>query len=90
MYIQKRCAATFTPTGTICSSGRSSCNAKNSDLTFICLYAEAKVQVQAQGRQIYVEFLRFVLYCGIVARNPDVNCSDNLQTEALGTCNSNL
>ena len=35
--------------------------------------------------------LSIILYnSGTKIRNPDVNCSDNLQTEALGTSNSNL
>ena len=40
--------ATFTPTGTPCSTGGTRCDARNSDLTFICRDAEAKVQIQIQ------------------------------------------
>ena len=39
---------------------------------------------------MYLEFFRFVPHSAIDARSPDVNCSDNLQTEALGTSRSNL
>ena len=62
----------------------------NSDLTFICRDAEAKVQIQIQDPQICLEFLRFVHHSATVARNPDVNCSDNLHIGALGSSNSNL
>ena len=53
-------------------------------------HANAKVQIQIQDPQIYLEFLRFVHHSATVVRNPDVNCSDNLQIGALGTSNSNL
>ena len=87
---QSPLSATFTPTGTPCSTGCTRCNARNSDLTFICCDADAKVQIQIQDPQICLEFLRFVHHSATVVRNPDVNCSDNLQIGALGTSNSHL
>ena len=77
-------------TGTPCSTGCTRCDARNSDLTFICRDAEAKVQIQIQVPQICLEFLRFVHHSATVAQNPDVKCSDNLHIGALGTSNSNL
>ena len=88
MYIVKTLASDIHPLQAPPPHTR--CDARNSDLTFICRNAEAKVQIEIQDPQICLEFLRFVLHSAIVARNPDVNCSDNLQTEALGTSRSNL
>ena len=66
MYIIKTLASDIHPTGNPCSTGCTRCDARNSDLTFICCDASAKVQIQIQDPQIYLEFLRFVHHSALL------------------------